>query len=490
MPTMSSLTKRGLLAGMLAGGAALALAAPAWAAVPATRIIADPYTNVTSSAGQHATAVEPDTFAAGNTIVAASQVGRIFNGGASNIGFATSTDGGATFTSGTLPGITKVVGGPFDRVSDPSVAFDAAHNVWLISSIPLVDQAGGPIVPKVLVNRSTDGGLSWGGPVDVATAGAGQDFDKNWTACDNHPASPFYGHCYTQFDDFGAGDLILMSTSTDGGLTWSAPAATANRATGLGGQPVVQPNGTVIVPAASAFENAIIAFRSTDGGATWSRSTTVARVRDHTVAGNLRSGPMPSAEIDANGTAYVVWQDCRFRKRCASNDIVMSTSSNGLAWTQPQRVPIDPVTSTVDHFIPGIGVTTTGTAQLALTYYFYDNAACGSTCQLKVGYIQSNNAGATWTAPVEVAGPFPLTLIADTSQGRMVGDYISTSWVNGRAFGAFAVGIPPTTQAFDEAIYVPTGGLNVTGPARGPGNDQTVADGADHAPHQRPLTHR
>ena len=34
----------------------------------------------------------------------------------------------------------------------------------------------------------------------------GSDYDKNWTVCDNSPSSPFYGHCYTQFDDFGEAD--------------------------------------------------------------------------------------------------------------------------------------------------------------------------------------------------------------------------------------------------------------------------------------------
>ena len=32
------------------------------------------------------------------------------------------------------------------------------------------------------------------------------DLDKNWTVCDNHAASPFYGNCYTEFDNFGEGD--------------------------------------------------------------------------------------------------------------------------------------------------------------------------------------------------------------------------------------------------------------------------------------------
>ncbi len=71
--------------------------------MPLTKLSSDPYTNSTS---QHATEVEPDTFAFGSTIVTAFQVGRIHGGGASDIGFATSTDAGTTWNSGFLPGIT------------------------------------------------------------------------------------------------------------------------------------------------------------------------------------------------------------------------------------------------------------------------------------------------------------------------------------------------------------------------------------------------
>lgn len=85
------------------------------------------------------------TYAFGSTIVAAAQFGRFFDGGASDIGFATSTNG-AAWTSGTLPGITKhtVAAGPYDRVSDPSMSYDAAHNVWLVSSLALMDSPSGP----------------------------------------------------------------------------------------------------------------------------------------------------------------------------------------------------------------------------------------------------------------------------------------------------------------------------------------------------------
>ena len=96
------------------------------------------------------------------------------------------------------------------------------------------------------------------------------------------------------------------------------------------------------------------------------------------MAGNLRTSPLPSAEVDAEGKVYVVWQDCSFRSGCTSNDIVIATSMDGVAWTTKARIPIDPTNSGVDHFIPGIAVdrTTSGsTAHLALGYYYYPVAA-------------------------------------------------------------------------------------------------------------------
>src|SRR5262250_2168571 len=108
-------------------------------AVGALVISTDPFTQATcagSATTNHQTEVEPDTFSNGSTIVATFQVGRIFDGGACAIGFATSTNNGASWTSGLLPGITRWVGGgPNDRATDASVTFDASHNVWLISSL-------------------------------------------------------------------------------------------------------------------------------------------------------------------------------------------------------------------------------------------------------------------------------------------------------------------------------------------------------------------
>jgi hypothetical protein len=423
----------------------MTLAVPAAAGATVLQLSADPFTQSTcagSTLTNHHTEVEPDTFSNGSTIVSAFQIGRIFDGGACAIGFATSTNNGASWTSGALPGITKYAGGgPNDRATDASVAYDAKHGVWLVSTLTLLE-AGGVHGNSVVTSRSTDGGLTWSNPFTTATGG---DLDKNWIVCDNTATSPFYGHCYTQWDNHGAGNLLEMSTSTDGGQTWSAPATNGTGV--IGGQPVVRPDGTVIVPIDNANETAIGAFDSTNGGASWSAATTIAVLRHHTVAGGLREGPLPSAEIDGAGTVYVAWADCRFRKSCKTNDIILSHSLNptGTLWSAVSRVPIDATRSGIDHFIPGLavnGATSGAGAQLGLTYYFYPP----SSTQLAVGFTSSTNAGTTWSAPQTVASGMPSTRTATTSQGRMVGDYISTSFgSNGLAYGVFATASAPTS---------------------------------------------
>jgi hypothetical protein len=316
----------------------------------------------------------------------------------------------------------------------------------------------------ILTTRSTDGGLTWQSPV-TTSLGATNFYDKNWITCDTWPQSPYYGNCYTEWDDNGLGNRVLMSTSTDGGLTWGPAVAPQGFPSGLGGQPVAQPNGNVIVPYEGGV--GIRSLRSTDGGATW-QDFPVSNVTDHVVAGNLRTSPLPSAEVDAEGRVYVVWQDCRFRSGCTSNDIVMSTSTDGMAWTQPVRIPIDLATSGADHFIPGIAVdrsTSGSTARLALAYYSYPVAACNaSTCDLTVGFVSSTDGGTTWTQPRTVAGPFKLAWIAQTDQGPMVGDYISTSFAGGPlAFGVFAIAKPPVNGVFNERAASARFDVTITG---------------------------
>lgn len=416
-----------------------------------TRVSADPFT---VPPGQHATEVEPHVLANGMTQVAAFQTGRIVGGGGTAIGWATSTNGGTTWTHGFLPGLTVGNGnGPYSAASDPAVAYDAKHGVWMIATLPISNTSE---TPAVVVSRSTDGGFTWNDPVSVGPNVVSSD--KNWIVCDSTSSSPFYGNCYVEWDNPDTGDQILMSTSSDGGLTWGAATATANRSTGIGGQPLVQPNGTVVVPIETF---GISAYTSTNGGASWSAPVTVANIQSHTDAGGIRSGPLPSAAVDAAGTVWVVWEDCRFRANCSTNDLVYSTSSDGVTWSAVTRIPIDPVTSTVDHFIPGIGIdpTTSGaTAHVAIHYYYYSSTSCTkATCQLYVGYISSHNGGSTWSAFRRLAGPMQLGWLPNSQNGLMVGDYIATVFSSGVPHGVFAVAAAKAGTKFNEAMYTAQG---------------------------------
>jgi hypothetical protein len=127
------------------------------------------------------------------------------------------------------------------------------------------------------------------------------------------------------------------------------------------------------------------------------------------------------------------------------------------------RVPIDPTSSVVDHFDPGFGVqpgTSGSTAHIGLTFYFFSNVNCNSsTCQLGVGFVSSHNGGSTWDTAVTLAGPMNVNWLPQSQNGLMVGDYISTAFVNSAAFSVFAVANAPTGGVFDEAMYAPAGGL-------------------------------
>ena len=447
---------------LAAAPASAARAAPSTAKV--IQVSSDPFTNASS---EHASEVEPDTYAFGSMIVGAFQVGRFLNGGASDIGWATSIDAGHHWIHGFLPD-TVYSHGPYARMSDPVVAYDRKHRTWLISGLTVSANAIGT---GVVVNRSPDA-MHWSKPVKVFTVPPHGFADKDWITCDNTPSSRHYGNCYVEFDLPSAGTQLEMSVSVDGGRTWQAPKRTADKAFGNGGQPVVQPNGTVVVP---YFGFAFIgSFVSTNGGASWSAHHVISNVNTAPDAAGLRNPPLPSAQVDAVGKVYVVWADCRFRARCRSNDVVMSTSTNGTSWTHVVRIPIGSVKDNVDHMIPGIGIapgTSGAKAKLAIYYYYLPTDACDpQTCRLDVGYVSSVNGGKTWGAPIQVGGPTPVTRLVPTEGGRMVGDYVGTAIASGRAFALFAIGLSPVGhKQFNEPMVVVPGGEAITGgPNAGP----------------------
>jgi hypothetical protein len=403
----------------------------------------------TNTDSQHETAVEPDSFSFGSTIVSVFQLGRRAAGAAANIGTAVSRDAGRTWLRSTLPGVTvdSKPAGPELAASDPTIAYDALHNTWLAGTLT-IDSGGS----HIYVARSTDG-LHWSLPVDVT---GGPLLDKDWFVCDNGAASPYRGRCYAEYTDDTLNQTVSQF-SNDGGLTWSAP--THSTSTLVGTQPVVRPDGTLVVVAGDydnedALAGSIVAVRSTDGGATFTR-TTVSTLQAHDNA-PMRAIALPSVDIDAAGTIYAAWHDCRFRPGCGANDMVLSTSADGgLTWSAPARVPIAAVSSMTNVFIPGLAADPARPGHLALVYAYDTTTGCRrGVCTLGIGFTTSPDGGATWSPPRRLyTQPVSTNWLPRAEGGRMVGDYFSTSFAGNRVVPVFALATSPLAGRFREAVF-------------------------------------
>jgi hypothetical protein len=329
-------------------------------------------------------------------------------------------------------------------VSDPSAAYDAAHGVWLVVSLAVAaDQSA------VVVSRSVDG-VQWDTPVSATVAPTLGPLllDKEWIACDNGPASPFRGHCYVSYSDFRTNEISTQASS-DGGLTWGLPTGSpdaAGRPSILGDfspgvQPVVRPDGMVVIPYYDVRR--VAAIRSTDGGATYSTAATIGAAGYHGVP-RLRVSPLPVAEVAVDGTVYVAWADCAPSPGCTRNSILLSSSREGVTWSAPARVP----TGSADAELPGLAADPAAAGRLALAYYTVSGG------RMDVWYVASQTGGASWTRPQRLSTQsIPTSWIAATSGGFMVGDYISTSFVGGRAVPVFVLARKPTGKRLHEAAF-------------------------------------
>jgi hypothetical protein len=152
-----------------------------------------------------------------------------------------------------------------------------------------------------------------------------------------------------------------------------------------------------------------------------------------------------------------------------TNDIVFTTSSDGMTWSAVRRIPIDPKDSTVNHFITGIAIdpaTGGSAAHLGVTYYYYPDVSCTvDSCRLYAGFVGSSDGGAHWSKPVQILGPIRLRWLP-AAGGRFVGDYVSTSFAGGKAYtvianakrGACTLGDVTSCREF---MVAPTDGLTV-----------------------------
>jgi hypothetical protein len=407
------------------------------------RLSRDPFTGPEA---QHESEVEPDSLTVGRTTISTFQVGRRASGAADNVGWATSSDNGRTWRSGLLPGLTRasVPAGPHERASDPVVAYDAVHNVWLISTLAIEGQA-----TRLPVSRSTDG-ITWSNPVLAVEASTPQGItiDKNWIACDNGPASSFRGRCYVVYTDTLREDRLAVVTSDDGGVTWSVPVGVPVTSA-VGAFPVIQPSGTLVI-AYLWFGRRIGASVSSDGAATFGPPSLVAEVQARPARG-LRFFPLPSADVDPSGRVWVTWHDCRFATGCEANSAVVASSVDGRSWTAPARV-----TTGRHTFLPAIGIHPS-TGRLAVAYHVLRP---GGGIDVELVQFRAAAGG----RPADVTPPRRLSARTmrpewspDTVSGRMLADYISVHYAGARPLVLWILASPPAGSELRQAVYATLG---------------------------------
>jgi hypothetical protein len=417
------------------------------------------------------TQVEPDVAidpANPRIITAAFQQGRNGPfGGSADIGYATSQNGGRTWADGNLPMLTTVVGGPFQLASDAVSAFgpdgsDYAQTIAFDETDPR---------SAVTVQRSTDGGVSFGPPSLVVDDNNVNIFnDKNWIAADTFRRSPHFGRLYSVWARFittGSGASAVTSSpsavsfSDNHGKTWSPiHFTTPVTADNQGNIPLIHPDGSITVvydhfvpsPANPNLGNDLeTAQTSHDGGVTWGAPVTIGQFLGSEVPG-MRTGGLPAAAIDpVTGQMYVVWQDTRSNPS-GLNDIVLSMSTDGGArWSAPRVV--NPKVAGLDRFTPAVAA---DAGAVHITYL--TRGANGRAPSASEDYIASIDGGKTFGFEHQIGPPIVLKWAAVSDEApppvAFLGDYVGLAAIPGAAELLWCVSsAPPVSGRFHQTAW-------------------------------------
>lgn len=356
-------------------------------------------------------------------LLAVYQEDRFEDGGCRALTSAVSFNGGATWQETLLPNLTVADGGPYQRISDPWVAFGSGGRAYFVA-IALNETS-----PEhgVYLSASDDGGLTWGDPVAVHSDTSAQTFDdKEAVVVDTRDDSPYKGRVYVGWDTIVANTTQseLIAYSDDGGHSFQPPATLTNQGANLGIIPLVGPGGIVHaiwLNYSFSVEGTVFvtlqASHSTDGGQTWSAPVVISEVRALGVSGSRTAAGIPMAAIDGRtGTVYVVWQDVRFTP--LADQIILSRSTDGgQTWSLPVRVSDGP--GNAASFTPAVAVTPEG--WVGVSYYSLRNNP--ARVQVDEYLAVSKNSGQTFAKSVRLTATSWDLRFAATSEGFFLGDY-------------------------------------------------------------------
>jgi hypothetical protein len=395
------------------------------------------------SGSERDTAVEPYVAVDPNrpeVAVAVFQQGRFPDGGAAAIGFAMSRDEGRTWTSGLIPGLTGASGGPYGRVSDPSVAWGPDGTAY-VATIVLRGPDG---EDGIAVNRSDDGGRTWRRPVLVERDPRGSD-DFPRVAVDTGPTSEHSGRVYMTYVQRGR---AVVRWSDDRAVTWSS-LTTVSRGPGFVPNVVVGPDGTLTVVYIKRLPREwpdLVSSTSRDGGRSFGPQVEIGEMRYHVSRGLRATGVEATAVDPITGALFVVWGDAT-KRGDGLNDVVLSRSlDRGTTWSSPAKVNPDAEGSGMSHVLPTV-VARDGHVRVVYMTRPGSNRRPSQSLQLRV--IASEDSGSTFQGERAIGPPSDLRYAAQVRprRTRFIGDYIGVALTADSFLVVWSRSFPPAGVA-------------------------------------------
>jgi hypothetical protein len=355
-----------------------------------------------------------------NVVVAVFQQGRFFDIASVDPGYTTSHDGGRTWVRGNFPHLTQTVGGPYERASDPVVAFGPDGAVY-ITTIAL-DEIN-DFRTAVTIQRSDDGGLTFGDPVIIREDANLSVFnDKEWVAVDTFPASPHFGRIYVAWDRIaGSSQPPQLSYSDNRGATWSRMKQLSS-VPALGTIPLVQPDGNLTVEYLNVLSFDIVAQTSKDGGQTFGPVVTIDTCLATDPPDQRDGGCIPGAAVDpVTGFLYVGWTDSRFRSDGLDDAVVTRSTDGGATWGPLVKVNPDGSGSGLEHMTTALGAYA---HRVHVSYLTRSKVGQNFVRLVRERYSRSTDDGATFGGELIIGPVIDLQWSANAGGLHFLGDYM------------------------------------------------------------------